>query len=1006
MKAARTSVARKIGPEQAPRAAGRLDSPGDAKPPTPPASGLRDFAAFAASVCATPIALISQGDAHAQSLVAVAGLPQASARRVLAFCDRVARQDSLLVARKSPVRAERRRKPAPRAGSPVVFQAGVPLLTTNARLLGTLCVMDRQPRRFGARERAALGAAARLLAARWDDFRRPVGADDALDPHDASRLAAIVTSSQDAIFSLDLRGVVTSWNRSAEDIFGYRSDEMIGASIRLLYPPDRQDEADRILETSARGESIEHLETIRLAKDGRPIEVSVGVSPIRDALGTIVGSSRILRDVTALRQREREALRLSRLYEALSQVNQAIVWTRSRDELLHKVCRILVERAGFTLAWIGWREPRTQQIVPLAVCGAPAEIEDYVRGIHVYADSRPEGQGPAGRAFRSGRRYISNNLQEDAAALPWREAMTRYDLHAAAALPIRENGSVQGTLVVYSKHAGFFQEREIALLEETATDLGFGLDNLRRVDEAHAAEIAVERERRFTDAIIESMPGILHVHDSNGRLLRWNRQFEQVSGYTANEIAQMRLTDFFAETDKALLETKGAEVVVSGSATLDAAFITKDGRSLPYFFTTRGAELEGTPIVICIGIDMTAHIKAEKARRLSEERYQRLFDFAPDGIVLADRDGVYLEANPSICRMLGYARDELVGRHSREIVAPAEEEHIAPALRVIASGADYHREWVFRRKDGSTFAADVIGALTPDGTIMGMIRDITDRKRGEQALRDLNETLEQRVATRTDELRAALIRAEAADRIKSSFLATMSHELRTPLNSIIGFTGIVLMGLAGSLSAEQTHQLGLVQSSARHLLNLINDVLDLSKIEAGQFSVVPEPFELRAAIDRAVALVRPLADKKGLALDMAVDPGVGELHSDSRRVQQILINLLNNAVKFTDTGSVTVTVEPVLATTGRESPVQRRGVRIAVADTGIGIKPEAIDLLFKPFQQIDDGPSRHSEGTGLGLAISQGLAHLLGGEIEVISEWGRGSRFTVFLPTHFQPDPP
>jgi signal transduction histidine kinase len=273
------------------------------------------------------------------------------------------------------------------------------------------------------------------------------------------------------------------------------------------------------------------------------------------------------------------------------------------------------------------------------------------------------------------------------------------------------------------------------------------------------------------------------------------------------------------------------------------------------------------------------------------------------------------------------------------------------------------------------------------GEILSVGTDITDLKRAEEAIRELNTGLEARVAERTAELAVARDRAESADRLKSAFLANMSHELRTPLNSIIGFTGILLQGLAGPTNEEQGKQLGMVRASARHLLALINDVLDISKIEAGQMEVTSERFDLRASVEKVVGIIRPLAEKKGLALRVDMAPEIGSAQSDPRRVEQVLLNLLNNAVKFTEQGTVTLTAR---LTQGQ--------VRLQVADSGIGIRPEDLAKLFQPFRQIDTGLARVHEGTGLGLAICRRLASLLGGEIAVASAWGQGSTFTFILP--------
>ncbi len=307
--------------------------------------------------------------------------------------------------------------------------------------------------------------------------------------------------------------------------------------------------------------------------------------------------------------------------------------------------------------------------------------------------------------------------------------------------------------------------------------------------------------------------------------------------------------------------------------------------------------------------------------------------------------------------------------------------------------------------DDEVFGVLLIYATEPDAfdnTEVGLLEDLgntisycmaalnaqTERHQAMVALEQSRLELEQRVKERTQELQGAKDAAESADRLKSAFLATMSHELRTPLNSIIGFTGILIQGLAGELNPEQVKQLGMVKTSAQHLLALINDVLDISKIEAGQLVLNAEPFAVADAVSHVIATMSPAANRKGLRLVSQVSPDVDKMFGDRRRVEQVLLNLVNNSVKFTERGQVAV---DVIAT--------RTTVEVSVQDTGIGIAEADLPLLFQPFHQVDTGLSRRHEGTGLGLSICRKLVELMGGSIRVRSALGVGSVFKFSIPT-------
>jgi PAS domain S-box-containing protein len=419
--------------------------------------------------------------------------------------------------------------------------------------------------------------------------------------------------------------------------------------------------------------------------------------------------------------------------------------------------------------------------------------------------------------------------------------------------------------------------------------------------------------------------------------------------------------------------------------------------------------------VVAVSRDVTDRREAERALRESDRKYRELVMLANSIILRWSRDGRITFLNEFGQRFFGYTEAEICGRRVVGTIVPDSGSNgqnlpsLMDEIRADPVAFEQNTNENMRRNGEHVWIAWTNRVVLDEhgqvAEILSIGVDVTARKRVEEELRATQASLEERVLVRTTELAVARDRAESADRLKSAFLATMSHELRTPLNSIIGFTGIMLQGLAGPLNPEQTKQLGMVQISARHLLALINDVLDISKIEAGQLEIHAEPFDLRASLGKVAALVKPLADKKGLSLRVVLPPDAEPVVNDRLRVEQVLLNLLNNAIKFTERGEVALEVRLIrdYRFLNRETP--RSVVRLCVTDTGIGIKPEDMGKIFQPFRQIDSGLTRQHEGTGLGLTICRRLAELMGGEISAKSVWGEGSVFTFILPLKNQNKP-
>ena len=487
-------------------------------------------------------------------------------------------------------------------------------------------------------------------------------------------------------------------------------------------------------------------------------------------------------------------------------------------------------------------------------------------------------------------------------------------------------------------------------------------------------------EARFRD-LLESTPDAIVMVNVTGRIVLVNSQAERVFGYPRSELLGQAVevllphryrgahlghrSGFFGQPRT---RTMGAGLELHG--------LRKDGGEFP-------VEISLSPIDTEEGTMVMSAIRDITDRKRADQKFKDLLEAAPDAMVIVNREGHIVLVNSQAVKLFGWSRDELLGQPIELLVplrfSARHPDHrrnffAEPRTRSMGAGLELHG----LRKDGSEFPVEI--SLSPLETEEGLfvssaIRDVTERKRIEQVLRDKNLELEN----------AALV--------KDRFLASMSHELRTPLNAIIGFTGMLLMKLPGPLNAEQEKQLRIVQTGARHLLSLINDLLDVAKLSANKVTLNLEPVDCKTLVEEVSATLEMEAQRKGLAFAVHTPPVDVLLLTDRRALSQILINLVGNAIKFTQQGRVDVVLQDLQLPTGR-------AVQLHVQDTGPGIPLREQPRLFEAFSRVERADRRHHEGTGLGLHLSRKLAEALGGTLGFDSTEGLGSTFTLQLPEH------
>jgi len=470
--------------------------------------------------------------------------------------------------------------------------------------------------------------------------------------------------------------------------------------------------------------------------------------------------------------------------------------------------------------------------------------------------------------------------------------------------------------------------------------------------------------------------------DLEGKILLWNEGARRLYGYEPEEVVG-RASSFILHTPEDVDAGKPRQIM--DAALRDGKWegtiqrVRKNGqRFTARLVTTPRRDGAGRPIgFLLISKDISDEIRLTEELKATQFYTRSLIESNVDALMTTDSLGVISDVNQQMEALTGYSRQELIGSPFKNyFTEPARAR--AGVEQTFSEGVvtEYALTLVARsrRQLQVSFNASVFRGT--DGRVQGIFasaRDVTERKHFEQTLQEKN------------------VELDGANFAKDRFLASMSHELRTPLNAIIGFTGTLLMKLPGPLTTDQDSQLRTVQTSARHLLSLINDLLDLAKIESGKVEMHVEDVACGGVVEEVAQALSPLAQAKGLEFKVDLPPQDVIVRTDRRALSQVLINLTNNAIKFTNTGRIELRV----ARTGANG---RSAASISVIDTGVGVRPEDKARLFHAFEQLETTSTRRHEGTGLGLHLSQKLAVLLGGHLTFESEYGKGSTFAIVLP--------
>ncbi|HSG23692.1 MAG TPA: PAS domain-containing protein [Azonexus sp.] len=830
----------------------------------------------------------------------------------------------------------------------------------------------------------------------------------------------------------------------------------------------------------------------------------------RSADGSPLVTVSILIDITRRRNDQALLKNQNRALNLINAVSQAVVRHEDLATMLGEVCNIAVEVGGYRLAWVAEaHHDHEKRVTPLAQSGFG---DQYLEQLDISWAAAPSGNGPTGRAIRTGVPSIVRNIHTDPSFAPWRSIALHHGYQSSVALPLRVEGQIYGALNLYAAETDPFDDAEVALVENLAAELGLGIGMQRSRQALRRSEASLLEAQRLarighfhfdpiadtwsSSAVLDdifgidasyvrtaqSWRGLIHPEDSERmasylqdqvldkcldfdneyRIIRhqdgrvcWVRGTGKLDLDAAGRITRMfgtiqdisqskQLEQRLRQSEAALREAQCIAQLGSWKQDLKTGMLIGSDEAYRILALPQGKPLSQTSVMERIhpedrdrvgetwttglldqqerdiefrilGHDTIRWVRAlaklqstapgEPAaligtiqdvtdRYTASDQLRKLslaIEQSPHSIVITDIAGNIEYVNNTFVENTGYSRAEAVGNNPKMLQSGLTPNASYLNLwQALEHGDVWRGEFMNMRKNGTQFEefAIVSPVRQPDGRVthyLAIKEDITEKKRTQAELERYRLHLESVVLERTAELNQAKNEAESANRAKSTFLANMSHEIRTPINAI---TGLTYIARRESENPQQSERLGKVADAAQHLLTIINDILDISKIEAGKLTLENTDFPLESVFTNVRNLIGDKARLKGLSTIFDIAPTLPvALRGDPLRIEQILLNFLSNAIKFTEYGSINLSA--------RLLHQDENGLllRYEVRDTGIGLSPEAQSRLFTPFEQADTSTTRRYGGTGLGLAISRRLAEAMQGEIGVDSSPGQGSTF-------------